>query len=295
MQKHQSSWLSGRRSSDCNLAGAGIRNKVPGNLLRQICFVALCWAFVGLAGAQVAESADDPTADPEALLFVNTCLRCHPGTLTGNELINTPSRSVENLETAVRRMQQRTGPLTEEQIKDLTALMKDPAFYDRVAEAKLSAEEAAGANTVPGTAGAPIDVAAKLYISKCAGCHSLSGTGKPGGSLARAMGYPQAQLWTAVKRMEMRVGALPDDEVTSLVALLKDRDVQRRLADAGYVEAPPQVPPGAAVPLTPEPPAVQSAEDPPFELPVGRMILGIIVIIGVLVYSSYRLHKKESM
>lgn len=258
-----------------------------------IAAAAICWGMTASAGAQGSPGEPEPVVDPEAMLFVNTCLHCHPGTLTGNELINAPSRARENIESTVRRMQDRTGPLTEKQITDLTDLMKDPAFYDRVAEAKLTAEESAAANSKGSVTGSPEDIAAKLYINKCAGCHSLSGAGKSGGSLARAMSYPDAQLWTAVKRMEIRVGALSDDEVTSLVALLKEKEIKGRLTAAGYVEAQPQPPPPVAVFPRAQPPARKTAEEAAVRMPLWPIAAGLLGALAALLCLSYRLHKNE--
>jgi hypothetical protein len=110
----------------------------------------------------------NPIDDPAAMMFVSSCLQCHPGTLTQTELINTPARSVDNLDKAVRRMQQYTGPFTETQIADLVELMKDQDFVMRVEEAKLAAEEAEPVAVNIDAVAASDDLAAKLYISKCA-------------------------------------------------------------------------------------------------------------------------------
>jgi hypothetical protein len=107
------------------------------------------------------------------------------------------------------------------------------------------------------------------------------------------MSYPDAQLWTAVKRMEIRVGALSDDEVTSLGALLKDKEIKGRLAAAGYVENQSQPPLPVAVYPRAQPPALDTAEEAAVQMPLWPIAAGLLGALAALLCLSYRLHKNE--
>lgn len=73
------------------------------------------------------------------------------------------------------------------------------------------------------------DAAAKTFLAKCAGCHSVGGAMRSAPDLLASSAWPDADLASAVKRMEKNTGPLPADEVASLVAFLKDSNVRARL------------------------------------------------------------------
>lgn len=74
------------------------------------------------------------------------------------------------------------------------------------------------------------DVAAAKFMTSCAGCHSLDGRQLTGPALnVAAAGWPDPQLASAIKKMEPKVGPLPDDVVAGLVAFLKSSDSRERL------------------------------------------------------------------
>ncbi|MBX7244483.1 MAG: cytochrome c [Candidatus Sumerlaeaceae bacterium] len=77
----------------------------------------------------------------------------------------------------------------------------------------------------------PPDDAARLYVQSCAGCHSIGKGVITGPDLARTAAWAEADIATAVKRMEKNVGPLEPEKVQGLVKLLKDPKVQERLAD----------------------------------------------------------------
>jgi mono/diheme cytochrome c family protein len=81
-------------------------------------------------------------------------------------------------------------------------------------------------------AAAAPDRAADLYLSSCAGCHTIGEGFLSGPDLAPATGWPAADLAPAVERMEKNVGPLSDEQVAMLVALLRDEAVKQRLAAA---------------------------------------------------------------
>ncbi len=82
--------------------------------------------------------------------------------------------------------------------------------------------------------GAPVagdaDPAAKLFLQKCAGCHTV-GKGKlTGPDLNEASTWQAPDLDKAIKVMESKVGPLRSEDIIQLRDLLKSADVRDRLA-----------------------------------------------------------------
>lgn len=73
------------------------------------------------------------------------------------------------------------------------------------------------------------DAAASKFMVTCAGCHSLSGAKLNGPDLSHVGAWPEAQLKTAIKRMEQHVGPLADGDVNALAELLRAPSVRERL------------------------------------------------------------------
>jgi len=290
------------------------------NYLGAAVITGLLWTGAFTASAQV-QMDDMPPDDPDAMLFVNSCLNCHKGVTAGTELINTHSRSLEALKTAVTRMQQYTGPLKEEQIDALVDLLHDPDYKFRIDEARLLKLEEEAAIIAAG--GDNADIFAQLFVAKCAACHTVSGGFSSGGDLAKTATWQIPQLKTAVKAMESRVGPLTDEQVNGLTELLKDREVKKRLVSAGMKlpvpgETTPQ-PAGATglpqstfqIQQTPQPkiPATMTEAEraerlaeleahktiKPKKVPARRLvtlaILAVLAIIGVV--TLFRLEKKH--
>jgi ubiquinol-cytochrome c reductase cytochrome c subunit len=85
----------------------------------------------------------------------------------------------------------------------------------------------------PDPAEAPqADPYAALYLRICAGCHTIGGGPLTGPDLLPSMRWPREDLRVAVKRMEVNVGPMTDEEVDGLTDLLKSPDVQEKLAAA---------------------------------------------------------------
>lgn len=79
------------------------------------------------------------------------------------------------------------------------------------------------------TASEPGDPAAKMYLQKCAGCHTV-GRGKLSGpDLNDAATWPVPELSAAIKTMEKKVGPLPDADIALLAEFLKDPNVRERI------------------------------------------------------------------
>lgn len=73
------------------------------------------------------------------------------------------------------------------------------------------------------------DDAARMYLQKCAGCHTV-GRGKlTGPDLNDAATWPVPDLARAIKSMESKVGPLPDADVALLADFLKDPKVKERI------------------------------------------------------------------
>lgn len=199
--------------------------------------VAVMLSLGGVASAQNAEADED--IDLGANTFVQNCLRCHGGILTGNDLQNTSLSSMESLTATVRRMQQFTPPLSEEQTAALVELLKDKEVRFRLEDAQLELGDDAAANAVappaPGqAAAAPADPAAALFIKNCAICHTIGPGFTTGGDLTRTLGQPEAVVKANVTRMQVRTGPMTTDQINQLTALLKDSKRNDRLASAGY-------------------------------------------------------------
>jgi mono/diheme cytochrome c family protein len=97
------------------------------------------------------------------------------------------------------------------------------------------------ASPPPEEAGVPVDLepappeedlAADLYLSRCAGCHTIGEGELSGPDLAPSTGWPAPDLAKAVERMEKNVGPMTDEQVASLVELLKHAEVKQRLSAA---------------------------------------------------------------
>lgn len=92
----------------------------------------------------------------------------------------------------------------------------------------LSATNAPAAEAAPQR-----DLAAARFLTTCAGCHSLGGAKLTGPELTPATAWPTDQLKTAIKKMEQKVGPLPDETIAELAELLKSADVRNRLKVEG--------------------------------------------------------------
>ncbi len=218
-------------------------------------------AIICIGGAAYAQAPEaDEDIDLGAKTFVQNCIRCHGGILTGNDLMNTSLSSIENLTETVHRMQEFTAPMSEEQIVSLVELLKDKEVQFRVEEAQLEYEEvpAGSGTTAPGQAAAvPVDSTAALFIKNCATCHTIGPGSSSGGDLTLTISQPEAVVKANVTRMQVRTGPMTTDQIDQLTALLKDQNRNTRLVSAGYkppvVATPPLTPPPASTPPPTQP------------------------------------------
>jgi mono/diheme cytochrome c family protein len=75
----------------------------------------------------------------------------------------------------------------------------------------------------------PADPSAIFFLKRCAGCHTIGGGKLTGPDLNVARTWPEQDLLPAIKRMEKNVGPLREEDMTSLMAFLKDAQVSERL------------------------------------------------------------------
>ncbi len=83
--------------------------------------------------------------------------------------------------------------------------------------------------TEPPTA-ATIDAAGRLYVSRCTGCHTIGRGMLTGPDLTASIAWREADLETAILRMQEKAGALGKDEIADLIRFLKDPAVKDRIA-----------------------------------------------------------------
>lgn len=73
------------------------------------------------------------------------------------------------------------------------------------------------------------DPVAAHFLTSCSGCHTLTNVKLTGPGLAAVVKWPDDQLKVAVKRMEVNVGPLKDEDVVALAAFIKDPAAPERL------------------------------------------------------------------
>lgn len=105
-----------------------------------------------------------------------------------------------------------------------------PASASSEPAAPPAASAALSANPSASTSGE--DSAATAFLSRCSGCHTLGGGNLQGPDLLPATQWQDAQLRSAVKLMEKRVGPISNESLDDFVALLRDPAVRDRIGAA---------------------------------------------------------------
>ena len=77
---------------------------------------------------------------------------------------------------------------------------------------------------------AVVDSAAKLFVSRCTGCHTIGRGTLTGPDLTAAIAWREADLTTAMVRMLEKAGPLSKDDIAGLIGFLKDPKVKERAA-----------------------------------------------------------------
>lgn len=75
-----------------------------------------------------------------------------------------------------------------------------------------------------------VDTAARLYVSRCTGCHTIGRGMLTGPDLSASIAWREADLEIAILRMVEKAGALSNDDVSGLIGFLKDPAVKDRIA-----------------------------------------------------------------
>lgn len=117
-------------------------------------------------------------------LFLLRCAGCHTiggGDATGPDLKNAPSMLLAELEKAVRSMQEKSGPLSEEEVFRLVAFLKDPKAAEKLhaAEEQLRAKEEVSLEAPDPRKGKLLFEGKSLFQNKGTACIACHGT--PGG------------------------------------------------------------------------------------------------------------------
>ena len=123
--------------------------------------------------------------DDAARVFRQKCAGCHTvggGASAGPDLKGVQGRPDEEIAAAVRRMQDRVGPLTDTEVTELTGLLQDPAAAERIAAQEQLAAKAAVRQLAPPSA----DRGRQLFEGRrrlqhgglaCTACHRVNGRG----------------------------------------------------------------------------------------------------------------------
>lgn len=135
----------------------------------------------------------------------------------------------------VRARRRRAAPILTAAILALAAAagaaeappMLDGAVHPAEPEA---AAETFGAIAQPeDEAPAVPDVAAGVYLMRCAGCHTIGGGALSGPDLKVSASKPRATVWEEIKRMEKNVGPMTAEDIDLLADFLLGSDAAARL------------------------------------------------------------------
>jgi len=153
----------------------------------------VCSAVVWLVFASAESSAQDPAApvtdvDSAARIYVNRCTGCHTigrGNLTGPDLEASTKWAVPDLRLAVEKMQEKSGPLTDDELDGVVSLLKDAGVLTRLAaeEERISLQFAAKLAPASASEGARLFDGGQALANgglACVSCHRAGG-GSGGG------------------------------------------------------------------------------------------------------------------
>lgn len=89
---------------------------------------------------------------------------------------------------------------------------------------------AVGQEPTVSTTPTEVDLAARAYVNRCTGCHTIGRGALTGPDLSRAITWPPADLRIAILRMQEKTGPIPPNDVDALIAFLKDEKRDVRIA-----------------------------------------------------------------
>jgi len=133
---------------------------------------ALAIAVVALTTAASAQTA--------AKLFDDSCSACHSiggGDLVGPDLIKVAKKPRADVEKAVKRMQDNTGPLSAEQITALVDFLQSPNAKEQLAAKAAPVEEVPSGSSATGASLFYGETAFENRGVPCFACHTVSGRG----------------------------------------------------------------------------------------------------------------------
>lgn len=112
-------------------------------------FFSIILGIILLGWSSLLLAQEEEAPDKAAEFFFYRCAGCHTvggGKLTGPDLVTATQWNLPDLKVAVKKMEKNVGPLSESDIDQITAFLKDAAVSARIAkqkqriEAKLRAE-----------------------------------------------------------------------------------------------------------------------------------------------------------
>lgn len=140
-----------------------------------------------LVAAEEAGASDAPqaAADLTAQKFLQSCAGCHTiggGNLNGPDLIAASKWSNQQLKPAIKRMEQRVGPLTDADIDALAEFMRDEKANERLKTAEAALAQSLAAKLEPASArvGRELYFGRKAFVNggmACSACHEVKGNG----------------------------------------------------------------------------------------------------------------------
>lgn len=135
--------------------------------------------------AKGSGASTETKADPVAGRFAVTCAGCHSLSgvkLNGPELTPATGWPLDQLKTAIKRMEKNVGPLTDEQVAAIADLMKSPDLRERIQAEQERIQAQFLAKMAP-----PDPVLGRaLFLGQeplrngglaCAACHAVAGVG----------------------------------------------------------------------------------------------------------------------
>ncbi|MGZ8868818.1 MAG: hypothetical protein ACXW2P_10775, partial [Thermoanaerobaculia bacterium] len=128
-------------------------------------------------------------SDPAATFFLDKCAACHTVAVENSESLDlglAAQLPAEQLHEAVERMEDNVGPMTDEEVNALVALLKSPDVKARLESAATQPVEATIAEEAKGSAarGRELFYGTQPLANRglpCYSCHTVDGRG---GSLA---------------------------------------------------------------------------------------------------------------
>jgi mono/diheme cytochrome c family protein len=142
-------------------------------------------AVAVLAVPVLADETPSAERDTVAARYLNSCAGCHSLTgvkLNGPELSPTAAWPDDQLKAAIKRMEKNVGPLSEDDLNGMVALLKDPNVRNRLKaeEARIQAQFVAKLEPPNASIGHGLyygSVPFKNGGMSCVACHAVSGHG----------------------------------------------------------------------------------------------------------------------